>query len=224
VIISVSPQSRASLAVRYKLTPSVVHRKLAFFFKSIGVSHTLDTAFSRDISLLESAREFVDRYKAKSGPMLSSACPGWICYAEKTHPNLISYISTTKSPQQVMGAIVKSYIPRKLAVKGIFHASVMPCFDKKLEASRDDFVVDGERDVDCVVGTAEIDGLLTEFGVDFVNCPMLELDLMYVVCILIVIGLQRAMVWNCRGAEGLGVVDILHIFYDTLLQSCLGYQ
>jgi hypothetical protein len=89
VIISVSPQSRASLAVRYKLSPTVVHRKLTYFFKSIGVSHTLDTAFSRDISLLESAREFVDRYKEKRGPMLSSACPGWICYVRNKHADLI---------------------------------------------------------------------------------------------------------------------------------------
>lgn len=68
-----------------------------------------------------------------------------------------------------------------MGVERIFHASVMPCFDKKLEASRDDFVVDGERDVDCVVGTAEIDGLLTEFGVDLENCPMLSLNLMYAI-------------------------------------------
>jgi iron only hydrogenase large subunit-like protein len=112
--------------------------------------------------------------------MLASACPGWICYAEKTHPALIPLISTTKSPQQIMGAIVKSYIPRKLGITdGIFHASVMPCFDKKLEASRDDFIVDGERDVDCVVGTAEIDGLLKEFGVDLKTCDMLPLESMY---------------------------------------------
>ncbi|KAG5830033.1 hypothetical protein ANANG_G00319000 [Anguilla anguilla] len=74
--------------------------------------------------------------------MLASACPGWICYAEKTHGDFIlPYISTTRSPQQVMGSLVKGYFAEQhnLTPKQIYHVTVMPCFDKKLEASRSDF-------------------------------------------------------------------------------------
>lgn len=85
---------------------------------------------------------------------------GWICYAEKTHGNFIlPYISTTKSPQQVMGSLVKSYLADQNGIKPdqIYHVTVMPCFDKKLEASRQDFYNDlySTRDVDCVITSGE---------------------------------------------------------------------
>ena len=121
---------------------------MTHFFKSLGVHHVFDTSFSRDFSLLESAREFVERYRfyqekqqqkppmdnnnvksvrikrngASGGdgamneaklPMLASACPGWICYAEKTHGFILPYISQTKSPQQIMGSVVKDYLANK---------------------------------------------------------------------------------------------------------------
>ena len=87
-------------------------KKLTGFFKSLGVSAVYDTSFSRDLSLLESCQEFVARCRATPTPgplpMLASACPGWVCYAEKTHgAYILPHISSTKSPQQVMGALVK---------------------------------------------------------------------------------------------------------------------
>lgn len=121
VVVSVSPQTRASMAAKYGLSPLQVARRVTAFLKSLGVHHVFDTAFSRDISLLESQREFVERFRASSAPgagqlpMLASACPGWICYAEKTHGSyILPYISTTKSPQQVMGTLVKEYFGNKL--------------------------------------------------------------------------------------------------------------
>lgn len=86
VIVSVSPQTRASLAVHFGLTAAQTLRRLITFFKTQGVDHVFDTSFSREFSLLESMGEFVARHKSGGPlPVLASACPGWICYAEKTH-------------------------------------------------------------------------------------------------------------------------------------------
>lgn len=86
---------------------------------------------------------------------------GWICYAEKTHGSyILPYISTTKSPQQIIGSLVKDYMASKLGIppNQIYHVTVMPCFDKKLEASRSDFYNDiySTRDVDCVITSGKL--------------------------------------------------------------------
>lgn len=85
-------------------------------------------------------------------------CAGWVCYAEKTHGNFIlPYISTTKSPQQIMGSLIKDWVSKNLSGRSIYHVTVMPCYDKKLEAAREDFFNQEiqSRDVDCVI-TASI--------------------------------------------------------------------
>uniref|UniRef100_A0A3Q3J9Q3 Iron hydrogenase small subunit domain-containing protein n=1 Tax=Monopterus albus TaxID=43700 RepID=A0A3Q3J9Q3_MONAL len=175
VVISVSPQSRASLAAHYGLSSSEAGRRLTSFFKGLGVHHVFDTSFSRTFSLLESQREFVERFQrkeqdSKALPMLTSACPGWICYAEKTHGEFIlPYISTIRSPQQMMGSLVKGYFAEQqgLSPQQIYHVAVMPCFDKKLEASRTDFYLNKAetREVDCVITSGEVQKMLDEENV-----------------------------------------------------------
>ncbi|KAL3742297.1 hypothetical protein ACJRO7_017732 [Eucalyptus globulus] len=173
VMISISPQSRASLAAHFGLSPLQVLRKLVTFFKSMGVKAVFDTSCSRDISLIESCNEFMMRYKQTKSkgdnplPMLASACPGWICYAEKTLGSyILPYISSVKSPQQTMGAALKHHVCQimGLRVDEIYHVSIMPCYDKKLEAVRDDFVFQldspNEAQLD-VVPLAEVDSVLT---------------------------------------------------------------
>ncbi|KAM5227517.1 cytosolic iron-sulfur assembly component 3 isoform 2-T2 [Ctenodactylus gundi] len=174
VVLSVSPQSTASLAARFQLSPADTARKLTSFFKKLGAHFVFDTAFSRNFSLLESQREFVRRFREQASsrgplPMLTSACPGWICYAEKTHGSFIlPHISTARSPQQVMGALVKDFFAQQqcLTPDSIYHVTVMPCYDKKLEASRPDFFNQEyqTRDVDCVLTTGEICQLLEAEG------------------------------------------------------------
>ncbi|NXH09582.1 NARFL factor, partial [Bucco capensis] len=188
VVVSVSPQSRASLAARWKLDLLETAKKLTAFLKSLGVHYVLDTTFSRSFSLLESQREFVQRFRRraednKALPMLASACPGWICYAEKTHGSfIIPYISTTKSPQQVMGSLIKGYFAEQqhLRPDQIYHVTVMPCYDKKLEASRPDFFNQEyqTRDVDCVITTGEVLKLLEEEGVSLSDVDPAPLDTM----------------------------------------------
>lgn len=97
----------------------------------------------------------------KVSPRGCSSVLGWICYAEKTHGSyILPYISSTKSPQQIMGSLVKDYFAAKQGQTPdqIYHVTVMPCYDKKLEASRQDFYSDlyGTRDVDCVITTGNI--------------------------------------------------------------------
>ena len=146
VVISISPQSKASLAVSRNLDIDSTTSGLDIFFKSMGCDYVFDTTFSRNFALLESGREFVKRMRGASSPdgasqglpMLCSSCPGWVCYAEKTHGDfIIPFISTTRSPQQIMGSLAKSRLAELLgkSPKEIYHVSIMPCFDKKLEAS-----------------------------------------------------------------------------------------
>ncbi|KAL5073603.1 hypothetical protein RYX36_012587 [Vicia faba] len=183
VIVSVSPQSRASIAAHFGISPVQVFKKLTRFFKSLGVRAIFDTSCSRDLTLIESCVEFITRYRqsqlvdderSKSSlPMIASACPGWICYAEKKLESFVlPYISSVKSPQQTIGTIIKRYVceDMKLRSDEVYHVTVMPCYDKKLEASRDDFVFqlephaeghEGEEDnliseVDSVLTTGEI--------------------------------------------------------------------
>ncbi|XP_037240121.1 cytosolic iron-sulfur assembly component 3 isoform X2 [Falco rusticolus] len=186
VVVSVSPQSRASLAARCKMGVLETARKLTAFLKSLGVHYVFDTTFSRNFSLLESQREFVKRFRKQSEdkkalPMLASACPGWICYAEKTHGSfIIPYISTTKSPQQVMGSLIKGHFAEQqhLAPDQIYHVTVMPCYDKKLEASRPDFFNQEyqTRDVDCVITTGEVLKLLEQEGISLSDVDPAPLD------------------------------------------------
>ncbi|XP_060748332.1 cytosolic Fe-S cluster assembly factor narfl isoform X1 [Tachysurus vachellii] len=189
VVVSVSPQSRASLATQYSLSSSEVARRLTTFFKNLGVHYVFDTGFSRTFSLLESQREFLERFARKEEdkkalPLLTSACPGWICYAEKTHGDFIlPYISTTRSPQQVMGSLVKRFFASQQGVEPqkIYHVTVMPCYDKKLEASRTDFyLTEAEtREVDCVITSGEVLKMLEEEGVSLSDIEPAPLDTMF---------------------------------------------
>ena len=116
VVVSVSPQCRASLAAHYNLSHMETYKKLITVLKSWGIHYVFDTSFSRDFSLLEMREEFVSRYRnQQSIPLIVSACPGWICYAEKAHgDSILPYVSTCKSPQQVMGTVVKQYFAQKI--------------------------------------------------------------------------------------------------------------
>ncbi|KAL7281200.1 hypothetical protein ACG7TL_004508 [Trametes sanguinea] len=231
-VISIAPQSLASFAASISSTSSqnisllqILRRVRAFCTSVLGFEHVYDTTFARHLSLLEHAREFAERKEGKSEgklPMLASACPGWVCYAEKTHAEMLPFISRTKSPQQMMGTLVKEWMgakwgkrdlvadrrlshltpphspplngalhdfphyrsyqrPRIVAARRpdqIYHVTVMPCYDKKLEASRQDFYNDAyaTRDVDCVLTTGELQLLMKEKGWDL-SAPVADENL-----------------------------------------------
>ena len=186
----------------------VLARIRAFVKLHLGFAYVFDTSFARHVALREHVREFGERSAAaREGkckdtdkdkdtakelqlPMLASACPGWVCYAEKAHGQLLPFVSATKSPQQVMGTIVKRWLARRVGKRCVFgflkflklnkliiiyhrpdeiyHVAVMPCYDKKLEASRQDFYDEQyrTRDVDCVITTGELEILMRENGWD----------------------------------------------------------
>ncbi|KAF9475546.1 iron hydrogenase [Pholiota conissans] len=207
-VISIAPQSLASLAAALNASAAssssrkqgvvaevtsreVLRRVQAFCADVLGFEYVFDTTFARHLVLREHTAEFLERRKASASakeggegesslPMLASACPGWICYAEKAHPEMLPFISRTKSPQQVMGTLVKSWMGSKWGrtPDGVYHVSVMPCYDKKLEASRKDFYdeVYATRDVDCVITTGELELLMREKGWDLSMPVPGELD------------------------------------------------
>ncbi|KAJ1668328.1 Cytosolic Fe-S cluster assembly factor nar1 [Coemansia sp. RSA 1813] len=193
VVVTVAPQVRASLSLKYQLSPLSVAKRMTAVLKGMGVNQVVDSAFSRDLTFAESAREFVERFRRCEGklqseqdgalPMLASWCPGWVCYAEKTHAGVLPWMSTTKSPQQAMGSVIKDYLSKKLglAPDKIYHVAVMMCYDKKLEASRNDFYNDiyRTRDVDCVVTTGEFDRMLTETSTSLSTAPEAALDSLF---------------------------------------------
>ncbi|KAL4080371.1 iron hydrogenase [Scleroderma yunnanense] len=190
-VISIAPQSLASLAARVSSTSStpmsllqILRRVQAFCTGVLGFEHVYDTTFARHLALLDHTHEFLERKRGQGEgklPMLASACPGWICYAEKTHAEMLPFIARGKSPQQVMGTLVKTWLGGKWGKRPdqIYHVAVMPCYDKKLEASRQDFYNDiySTRDVDCVITTGELELLMSEKGwdlsipVDGETCP-----------------------------------------------------
>ncbi|KAJ3673267.1 hypothetical protein LUZ60_006641 [Juncus effusus] len=195
VIVSISPQSRASLAAFYNLSPIQVFQKLTSLFKSVGVEAVYDISCSRDLSLIESCNEFISRYQnfkstgtkesESNLPLLSSACPGWICYAEKTLGSyILPHISSVKSPQQAIGSAIKHHVVQKLGLRpnDVYHVTVMPCYDKKLEAVRDDFTFKINNneiaEVDSVLTTGEVLDLIQSKSIDFVALEEAPLDRM----------------------------------------------
>jgi len=179
-VASCSPQALASIAVEYELShEQALYALTNYFKKKYNFSYVLNTNFARQISLLESSNEFIERYKAskqmgeneqnKNLPLFTSACPGWVCYVEKTHGKLvIPYMSKVKSGQQIMGSLVKKLVADhyKINPSQVYHVTLMPCYDKKLEASREDFYNDllKTKEVDLVLTPYEVFDVLKEDG------------------------------------------------------------
>uniref|UniRef100_A0A8D3BR77 Nuclear prelamin A recognition factor n=1 Tax=Scophthalmus maximus TaxID=52904 RepID=A0A8D3BR77_SCOMX len=159
--VSVCPQSLPFFAVKFGVDIGEAAHKLCGFLKSLGVKYVFDTTLAAGFSILESQKEFIQRYRRRHHdphalPMFTSSCPGWIRYSESVLGSLVTpHICTARSPQQIMGCLVKDYFSKqqKLSPEKIYHVVVAPCFDKKLEAVREEFYNSllETRDVDCVL-------------------------------------------------------------------------
>ncbi|KAI1430108.1 iron only hydrogenase large subunit domain-containing protein [Xylaria sp. FL1777] len=194
-VASVSPQTRASLAAAagYGVNKRDAGRMITQLLagpdglRSGGkwnnaFTWVADTNAARAACLVLGAEEAIGDCKVAK-PILTSSCPGWVCYAEKTHPYVLPHISKIKSPQALMGTLLKTTLSRTLGISPdrIWHLAVMPCFDKKLEASREELTDSvwngngrpgrGVRDVDCVITSKEILMLTETRGIDFFNLP-----------------------------------------------------
>jgi NADH-quinone oxidoreductase subunit G/NADP-reducing hydrogenase subunit HndD len=137
--------------------------------RRLGFNRVFDTSFSADLTVMEEGTELVNR--AKNGgvlPMFTSCSPGWIKFVETFYPQNIPNLSTCKSPQGMLGAIIKTYYAEKnkLDPKKIFSVSIMPCTAKKFEAARPEMGRDGYHDVDAVLTTRELAQLIRRYGLD----------------------------------------------------------
>lgn len=172
LVASVCPQSLPFFAVKFGLDISEAAQKLCGFLKSLGVQYVFDTTLAAGFSILESQKEFIQRYRRRSHdthtlPMFTSSCPGWIRYAERVLGSLVTpLICSARSPQQIMGCLLKDYFckQQKLNPQNIYHFVIAPCFDKKLDAVREEFYssVLESHDVDCVLTSGQIYQLMEQ--------------------------------------------------------------
>ena len=180
VIVQAAPAVRVAVGQEFGFEAGVpVTKKLVAGLRALGFDKVFDTNFAADLTIMEEGNEIVERIKSgKNLPILTSCCPGWINFIEHNFPDLLHIPSSCKSPQQMFGAIAKSYYAEKLGIapKDLVVVSVMPCQAKKYEAARPEFANDGVRDVDYVVTTRELCRMFREAGVNLANMDDEEFD------------------------------------------------
>ncbi len=169
VIVQTAPAVRVAIGEEFGMAPgSIATGKLVAGLKLLGFDKVFDTDFAADLTIMEETTELIERLTKKQNlPILTSCCPGWVKFLEHQFPELIYMPSTAKSPQQMFGAIAKSYYAEKIGKKPeeIVVVSVMPCLAKKYEASREEFTHDGVKDVDIVISTRELADMFKEAGI-----------------------------------------------------------
>ena len=180
VICFTAPAVRAAIAEEFgcKIGTNGTGR-LAAALRRLGFYKVFDMNFSADLTIMEEAHEFIERLtKGVKGPMITSCSPGWINFIELYYPELLGHLSTCKSPQQMFGAILKSYYAEKNGIpkEDIFVVSFIPCTAKKYEVQRKEFEHDGIRDVDLALTTRELGELVRRNGILWNKLPEEEFD------------------------------------------------
>jgi len=180
VIVQTAPAVRVAVGQEFGFEPGVpVTKKLVAGLRALGFDKVFDTNFSADLTIMEEGHEIVERVTSgKNLPILTSCCPGWINFIEHNFPDLLHIPSSCKSPQQMFGAIAKSYYAEKMGIKpeDLIVVSIMPCQAKKYEAARPEFAPNGVRDVDYVVTTRELVRMFREAGINLANLGDEEYD------------------------------------------------
>ena len=170
VVLQFGPAVTVSLAEEFGLKAGKdINGLLVAALRKIGFDFIFDTTFAADRTVMESVAELTKRYESNQNlPMISSCCPAWVKYAEQFYPELLPLLSTCKSPQQMMGSIIKNYFAqaKELTSNQIFSVSVMPCLAKKFEAQRPEMTSKGLSDVDLVLSTRELARLIRLYGID----------------------------------------------------------
>ncbi len=173
VVIQYSPTISVSLAEEFGVKAGKdINGMLNAALRKIGFNKVFDTSFAADVNTIEVAKQLHERIKEKAKlPMFSSCCPSWVKYVEQTHPELIPNLATAKSPQQIMGSLIKGYYAENqyIAPENIYTVAVMPCIAKKFEAQREEMTVKGITDVDAVLTTRELARLIRLYGIDIMN-------------------------------------------------------
>ena len=170
VIAQISPSVSVSLADELGLRSTKdISGILIAALKRIGFNKVFDTTFASDLTIYEQSAELAKRINENEKlPMLSSSCPGWIKHIEQSHPEIIDLVSTCKSPQQMLGSMIKSYYAQtsNISANNIFSVSIMPCTAMKFEAQREEMTNKGISDIDAVLTTRELVKLIHIYGID----------------------------------------------------------
>jgi NADP-reducing hydrogenase subunit HndD len=186
VIVQTAPAIRAALGECFGYPPgTLVTGKMVAALRRLGFRAVFDTNFAADLTILEEGTELLTRLKKAlvekqpvALPMFTSCSPGWIKFMEYFHPDMLANLSTCKSPQQMFGAVAKTYYAAKLGKKPeqIVVVSIMPCTAKKFECQRPEMDTSGARDVDIVLTTRELGKMIHAAGIDFASLPDEEMD------------------------------------------------
>ena len=181
VVFQIAPAVRSAWGEILGLSPDqATEKRLAAAVRALGVRYVFDTTFSADLTILEESHEFLQRLADPQAklPQFTSCCPGWVRFVRTEYPEMAEHLSTAKSPQQMFGAVAKSYFAEKMgkAPEDIFCVSVMPCTAKKYEAAVPEVSDAAGRDVDVVLTTRELDRMLRAMQVNVAALPEEDFD------------------------------------------------
>lgn len=180
VVFQTAPAVRVAIGEEFGLPIGTrCTGKMVSAIRRLGADKVFDVDFAADLTIMEEGTELLNRINSGGVlPMITSCSPGWIKYCETFYPDFIPNLSTCKSPNQMQGAVTKTYFAKQndLDPRDIYVVSVMPCTAKKFEIARPEFGRDGYRDVDANLTTRELARMIRQAGLDFVHLPEEEFD------------------------------------------------
>ncbi len=174
-VVQIAPSVRVTVGEAFGLPPGTnLTKKLYAALRRLGFKAVFDTNFSADVTIVEEASEFIERFVHQRGqlPLITSCCPSWTDFMEKRHYDFIDNFSTAKSPQQMLGVLAKTYYAQKLGIDPakMYVVSIMPCTAKKYELSRtEEMYASGFKDVDVSLTTRELARMLKQSGIEFLQ-------------------------------------------------------
>lgn len=180
VVVQTAPAVRVQLGEELGLEPGdIVTGQMVAGLRRLGFDKVFDTVFTADLTIIEEGNELLHRVKTGGVlPMITSCSPAWIKFAEHFYPDQLDHLSTCKSPQQMFGAMAKTYYADKMGLKpdDVFVVSIMPCTAKKFEAARPEMRSSGTQDVDVVLTTRELGRMFRQAALDFSRLGLEEFD------------------------------------------------
>ena len=180
VVVQTAPAVRVALGEEFGMPIGTnVTGKMVTALKRLGFDKVFDTNTGADVTIMEEATEFIHRLNGEGPlPLITSCSPGWIKYIEMNYPENLPHLSSCKSPQEMFGALIKSYFAEKENIdpKKIFNVAVMPCVAKKFEKTREELSRDGMQDVDAVITTRELARMIKQANIEFTTLEDSEFD------------------------------------------------
>ncbi len=181
-VVQIAPAVRVAIGEAFGFPEGAnLTGKLYTALRMLGFKAVFDTSFGADLTIIEEASEFVERFVHKKGslPLITSCCPSWVDYMERFYPDMIEFFSTAKSPHEMVGVLSKTYYAEQNNIDPakIQMISIMPCTSKKYEVSRSEqMFASGHQDIDVVLTTRELSRMIKQVGIDFANLPDEQAD------------------------------------------------